>query len=81
MLDGKGNLYGTASVGGSLRGNPGDGVIFMLNIKSLQYTVVHTFSGADGAQPLATMTSDGQGNFYGTTFAGGANGFGTGVWN
>lgn len=77
VLDGKGNLYGTASVGGSARGNGGYGVIFKLGIKSGQYTVVHTFAGTDGAQPVATLASDGQGNFYGTTFAGGANGYGT----
>jgi|SRR5580658_1317885 uncharacterized repeat protein (TIGR03803 family) len=76
-LDGKGNLYGTASAGGSANQNAGNGVIFMLNIKSQQYTVVHTFTGADGSQPLAALVSDGQGNFYGTTNAGGAKGYGT----
>jgi uncharacterized repeat protein (TIGR03803 family) len=77
VSDGKGNLYGTASVGGSSHGNTGDGVVFKLNIKSLQYSVVHTFTGPDGAQPLGGLSSDGEGNFYGTTYIGGAKGYGT----
>ena len=74
--DGKGNLYGTTSAGGSGNGTAGNGVVFMLNIASLQYTVVHTFTGLDGSQPLGGLIS-GQGNFYGTTYAGGAKGYGT----
>lgn len=77
VLDGKGNLYGTTSAGGNANGTAGDGVIFMINIASPQYTVVHTFTGPDGAQPLSTMISDGQGNFYGTTYSGGAHNYGT----
>ena len=77
VSDGKGNLYGTASVGGSTRGNGGHGVIFKLNIKSGKLTTVHIFTGTDGSQPTATMITDGQGNFFGTTFSGGANGYGT----
>ena len=75
--DKKGNLYGTASVGGNANGNSGDGVVFKFNIASLQYSLVHTFKGSDGADPLGTLIGDGMGNFYGTTFAGGAAGFGT----
>jgi len=77
VLDGKGNLYGTASKGGSTHGNAGDGVIFMLNIKSKQLTLVHALTGADGSDPLAALVSDGKGNFYGTTFTGGVFGYGT----
>jgi uncharacterized repeat protein (TIGR03803 family) len=76
-LDGKGNLYGTTSAGGSTRGAAGNGVVFKLNIKSLQYSVVHRFTGTDGSQPMAALISDGQGNFYGTTYIGGAYGYGT----
>jgi len=37
------------------------------------YNVIHTFGGyGDGAQPMATMTTDAGGNLYGTTFYGGA---------
>jgi uncharacterized repeat protein (TIGR03803 family) len=75
---GKGILYGTASVGGSSRHNAGDGVVFSVSIDSPHaYTVVHTFAGPDGARPLAALAPDGQGNFYGTTYTGGAKGYGT----
>ncbi len=77
VSDGKGNLYGTTTVGGSANGTAGNGVIFKLNTKTSQYSVVHTFTGADGSQPTAALLPDGQGNFYGTTNIGGAHGFGT----
>jgi len=36
------------------------------------FTVLHTFTGgADGAEPLAGLTGDAAGNFYGTTMVGG----------
>jgi uncharacterized repeat protein (TIGR03803 family) len=42
------------------------------------YTVVHNFTGgSDGAYPLAGVTIDRGGNFYGTTSAGGDKGWGT----
>jgi len=36
-----------------------------------QFTVLHTFHGANGADPAAPLTRDDAGNLYGTTFAGG----------
>jgi uncharacterized repeat protein (TIGR03803 family) len=36
-----------------------------------QYTVLHTFKGADGANPYGSLISDSQGNLYGTTIGGG----------
>src|SRR5271157_5627773 len=42
------------------------------------YTVVHNFTGgSDGAYPLAGVTIDPRGNFYGTTSGGGEKGWGT----
>jgi uncharacterized repeat protein (TIGR03803 family) len=41
------------------------------------YSVLHSFTGADGASPSAGLTRDAFGNFYGTTVVGGA--FGAGV--
>jgi uncharacterized repeat protein (TIGR03803 family) len=41
------------------------------------YTVLHRFTGnPDGAFPFAPIILDLQGNLYGTTYIGGANGFG-----
>ena len=40
------------------------------------YSIIHTFSGPDGATPLAGLSMDFAGNLYGTTSAGGA-GYGT----
>jgi uncharacterized repeat protein (TIGR03803 family) len=38
------------------------------------FTVLHTFTGgADGAGPVAGLTRDGAGNFYGTTMVGGSD--------
>jgi len=68
LLDADGNLYGTTSAGGVSR----LGVIFRLNLESGAKTVLHTFSGkADGGQPFGDLVGDGDGNLYGTTFAGG----------
>ena len=35
------------------------------------FTAIHSFTGPDGANPLAGLTIDRQGNLYGTTWAGG----------
>jgi len=43
-----------------------------------KYQVLHSFEGADGAQPYSTVaTYGGPRHFVGTTYGGGANGFGT----
>jgi hypothetical protein len=40
------------------------------------YTVLHRFTGFDGAEPDANLTLDDKGNIYGTTATGGAGGAG-----
>jgi uncharacterized repeat protein (TIGR03803 family) len=35
-------------------------------------TVIHSFTGPDGAQPTAGLTPDGSGNYFGTTLGGGS---------
>ena len=82
-LDGDGNLYGTTWSGGNpnCQGFDYCGVLFRLS-KTGKYTVLHTFSGPDGAYPLAGVILDDQGNLYGTTAFGGTgdcNGRGCGT--
>jgi uncharacterized repeat protein (TIGR03803 family) len=63
----RGNLYGTASQGGSSN----VGTVFMLDRRGRQ-TVLHTFTGgSDGAYPFADLLSDEGGNLYGTAVGGG----------
>ena len=67
ILDGAGNLYGTASAGGRY----GQGTVFKVS-KSGKFTVLHTFSGTpDGAEPVGRIASDKNGNIYGSTALGG----------
>jgi uncharacterized repeat protein (TIGR03803 family) len=73
-FDGAGNIYGTASSGGS---PAGFGVIFKLvpgAHRTWKERVAHAFAGApDGALPYNGMVSDGQGHFFGATTHGGAS--------
>jgi uncharacterized repeat protein (TIGR03803 family) len=41
------------------------------------YTVLHKFTGPDGAHPIAGLTIDAAGNLYGAATGGGATGVGT----
>lgn len=50
-----------------------------LSLQAQSFTVLHTFTGAaDGSAPYGSVTLDGHGNLYGTTFTGGHNGTGCG---
>jgi uncharacterized repeat protein (TIGR03803 family) len=71
VRDAAGNLYGTTWFGGS----PDQGVVFKLSPSGTE-TILHTFTGADGAQPIAGLIQDAAGNLYGTTSKGGAYGHG-----
>jgi len=73
VLDKKGSLWGTTTKGGA----DGFGTVFEISKKGVE-TVIYSFSGGtDGATPYGGLAPDGQGNFFGTTLAGGANGDGT----
>src|SRR6516165_7900987 len=79
IADPAGNLYGTTQVGGadpSCNQAPGCGTVFQLTASGT-LTVLHSFTGSDGEQPFAGLIADAEGNLYGTTWGGGANGRGT----
>jgi len=71
LRDSTGNLYGTASSGGTLAGSNGPGVVFELDAQG-NYSVLHSFTGPpDGSTPYGTLVMDSAGNLYGTTEKGG----------
>src|ERR1019366_3106193 len=45
--------------------------IVATHVQAQTFTVLHSFTGPDGANPLAGLTIDRAGNLYGTTWAGG----------
>jgi uncharacterized repeat protein (TIGR03803 family) len=82
IQDAAGALYGTTKFGGAYFANCGGGcgAVFKLDNTGHE-TVLYSFCPvagcADGWQPVAGLIQDAAGNLYGTTVAGGANGFGT----
>jgi uncharacterized repeat protein (TIGR03803 family) len=74
-VDAAGNLYGITAWSGTA----GDGEVFKLSANSSGLwpeTVVHTFQGSDGSQPVS-LTFGSLGHLFGTTESGGTNGYGT----
>ncbi|SPF47873.1 conserved exported hypothetical protein [Candidatus Sulfotelmatobacter kueseliae] len=81
VRDAAGNLYGTTAYGaGSGCNEGGCGIVWKLapNPKGAwTYSILHVFTGADGANPCGGLVLDAAGNLYDTTELGGANGMGT----
>jgi|HubBroStandDraft_1064217.scaffolds.fasta_scaffold02256_7 uncharacterized repeat protein (TIGR03803 family) len=76
-----GDLYGTTQTGGIYDGFYNQGTIFRITTSGV-YEILHLFSGnfgptPDGANPAAGLTLASNGDFYGTTTAGGASKDGT----
>lgn len=79
-IDSKGNLYGTAQLGGSASA----GAVFEISPSSngtWTENVIYNFTGfqgtGDGAYPTGGVTFDSKGNLYGTTAFGGLYGQGS----
>ncbi len=73
-IDPAGALYGTAGGGTGPCGGGGCGLVYKLaphKNGKWSYTVLHRFTGPDGALPVAGPTLDREGNLYGTTQVGG----------
>jgi len=72
LLDSQGDLYGTTGGGGTWD----QGVIFKLDPAGNE-TILYSFTGGkDGGQVYTGVIQDEEGNLYGTTTYGGANGVG-----
>jgi uncharacterized repeat protein (TIGR03803 family) len=75
IIDSAGNLYGITGNGGKY----GEGVVFKLSPQAdgrWKYTLLHTFTGSDGAEPVANLTFGPDGKLYGATATGGKSGGG-----
>jgi uncharacterized repeat protein (TIGR03803 family) len=69
-MDAAGNIYGTAAGGGAKN----LGVVFELSPQgdgTFSFSILHSFSGADGYGPQYGVSFDSAGNLYGTTEHGG----------
>jgi len=68
-----GNFYGTAGLGGTT----GNGTVFRISPTGT-YSNLYSFGNLpDGSQPYGQLVQGSDGNFYGTTLAGGTAGNGT----
>jgi hypothetical protein len=88
VLDGNSAVYGTTYFGGNATGEckggtagTGCGTVFKLRAPDGKgkrtEKVLHRFNGEDGANPAVGVVSDTVDHLYGTTYAGGNNGWGT----
>jgi len=75
-LDSKGRLYGSTT----LCGANNFGTLWKLNKKGV-ITLLHSFNGRDGYEPLGELVHTATGELFGTTYGGGADGNNAGtVW-
>jgi uncharacterized repeat protein (TIGR03803 family) len=72
-LGSDGLYYGTTAEGGA----NGLGGVFSFDSSIGTITLLDSFTGSNGATPLAALTLAGDGQFYGTTAQGGAHGLGS----
>jgi uncharacterized repeat protein (TIGR03803 family) len=74
VQDAAGNLYGTTEMGGSYDYY---GTVFKITPSGTVTTLYSFENGTDGANPYAGVVQATDGNLFGTTESGGANGAGT----
>jgi len=80
-MDGAGNIYGTTAYGGNTGCSYvgfGCGIVFKVDPSGTE-TVLYSFTGTsgDGKYPHGGLVLDKLGILYGTTYGGGATGYGT----
>ena len=77
IADANGDLFGTTADGGA----NGDGTVFEIVKTATGYastpTTLVSFNGTNGSDPQASLIADANGDLFGTTVGGGANGDGT----
>jgi len=73
IIDSSGDLFGVSPSGGTNN----DGDVIEVPHGTSTSTIIATFSGVDGSQPSGQLLIDSNGNLYGATARGGADGFGT----
>jgi uncharacterized repeat protein (TIGR03803 family) len=71
-IDTAGNLFGTTSLGGAY----GNGAIYGITPSGAESVIYSFTGGTDGTNPVAGVSTDTDGNLYGTTSFGGAFGAG-----
>jgi uncharacterized repeat protein (TIGR03803 family) len=76
VLGTDGNFYGTALHGGNNSCQYSCGTLFKITSDG-RLTTIYQFDGTDGANPVAGLIQAADGDFYGTTVAGGNRGNGT----
>ena len=74
VLDSSGNIYSTTGFGVKSPCYDGCGTVFELAVSGSGYesTLLWSFNGTDGGNPIDTLILDG-GNLYGTTYGGGTS--------
>lgn len=73
IADANGNLYGTTQTGGAY----GCGTVFEYVAQTRTITTLASFDVSNGNSPGNGLAADANGNLFGTTYNGGANGKGT----
>ena len=80
ILASDGNFYGTTTYGGAgyneSGGSSGGGTVFKLTPAG-EFTLLNSFTGTNGYQPMGRLMQSTNGNIYGTTVLGGQFGLGT----
>src|SRR5450755_1786014 len=78
IRDSAGNLYGTTRSGGDTSSESfGCGTVFKIDSNGNETTLLKFGGGKFGCVPLGGVIRDAAGNLYGTTTAGGEDGWGT----
>lgn len=78
LADGLGDFFGTTSAGGGGSCSGGCGTAFVVNPGGSKYSEIHSFLGSkDGANPVAGLVFDSEGNLWGSAQSGGTKNFGT----